>query len=138
VSTPRPVPHGVKYRGRTFRGGNHDYVIRHGGLEVYPRLVASEHRGHPDRTRMPTGVEALDALMGGGIERSTSTLIVGAPGTGKSSLAAQFAACTAHRGEGAAMFIFDESTETLLVTIDTPTHATLADGDAVLTITDDD
>jgi circadian clock protein KaiC len=104
----------VKYRGRTFRGGNHDYVIRHGGLEVYPRLVASEHRGHPDRTRMPTGVEALDALMGGGIERSTSTLIVGAPGTGKSSLAAQFAACTAHRGEGTAMFIFDESTETLL------------------------
>ena len=104
----------IKYRGKTFRGGNHDYVIRHGGLVVYPRLVASEHRGHPDRARMPTGVGALDALMGGGIERSTSTLIVGAPGTGKSSLAAQFVACTAQRGENAAMFIFDESVETLL------------------------
>jgi circadian clock protein KaiC len=50
----------VKYRGKTFRGGNHDYVIRHGGLHVFPRLVASEHRGHPNRTRMPTGVAALD------------------------------------------------------------------------------
>ena len=52
----------INYRGKTFRGGNHDYVIRHGGSMVYPRLVASEHRGHPDRTRMPTGVGALDAL----------------------------------------------------------------------------
>ena len=108
----------VKYRGKTFRGGNHDYVIRRGGLTVFPRLVASEHRGHANRTRIPTGVAALDALLGGGIERSTSTLIVGAPGTGKSSLAAQFAACTANRDEGAAMFIFDESIETLLARSD--------------------
>ena len=104
----------VKLRGKIFRGGNHDYVIRRGGLEVFPRLVAAEHRAHPSRERTPSGVEALDRLLGGGIERSTSTLIIGAPGTGKSTLAAKFAATTAQRGERAAMFIFDESIETLL------------------------
>jgi circadian clock protein KaiC len=108
----------VKFRGKVFRGGNHDYVIRKGGLEVYPRLVAAEHRGHPDRSRMPTGVRELDMLLGGGIERSTSTLIVGTAGTGKSTLAAQFVAATASRGESAAMFIFDESVETLLTRAD--------------------
>ena len=108
----------IKYRGKVFRGGNHDYVIRHGGLEVFPRLVAAEHRGNADRARMPTGVHALDALLGGGIERSTSTLIVGAAGTGKSSLAAQVATSAAQRGERAAMFIFDESVETLLTRAD--------------------
>jgi circadian clock protein KaiC len=104
----------VKFRGKVFRGGNHDYVIRRGGLEVYPRLVAAEHRAPSTRERMPSGIPALDNLLGGGIERSTSTLIVGAAGTGKSSLAGQFAATSAQRGERAAMFIFDESIETLL------------------------
>jgi circadian clock protein KaiC len=104
----------VKYRGKVFRGGNHDYVIRRGGFEVFPRLVAAEHRATSSRERMRSGLDALDQLLGGGIERSTSTLIVGAPGTGKSSLAAQFAASTAQRGERAAMFIFDESFATLL------------------------
>ena len=104
----------VKFRGKVFRGGNHDYVIRRGGLEVFPRLVAAEHRSHSSRERMPSGIAALDQLLGGGIERSTSTLIVGAPGTGKSSVSGQFAASAAKRGERAAMFIFDESIETLL------------------------
>ena len=104
----------VKFRGKVFRGGNHDYVIRRGGLEVFPRLVAAEHRSHSSRERMPSGIAELDQLLGGGIERSTSTLIVGAPGTGKSSVSGQFAASAAKRGERAAMFIFDESIETLL------------------------
>jgi circadian clock protein KaiC len=108
----------VKLRGKTFRGGNHDYIIRRGGIEVYPRLVASEYRAHNDRTRRPTGVAELDMLLGGGIERSTSMLLVGAPGTGKSSLAAQIAANTATHGECAAMFIFDESADTLLMRAD--------------------
>ena len=108
----------VKYRGRAFRGGNHDYVIRQGGLEVFPRLVASEHRGPSSRERMQSGIAELDRLLGGGIERSTSTLIIGAAGTGKSSLAAQFAAATAARGDRAALFIFDESLETLLTRTD--------------------
>jgi len=104
----------VKFRGRQFRGGYHDYIIRRGGLRVYPRLVAAEHRRESDHVKLQSGIPALDALLGGGLERGTSTLIVGAAGTGKSTMAAQFAAAAANRGQHAAMFIFDESTETLM------------------------
>jgi circadian clock protein KaiC len=104
----------LKYRGVKFRGGYHDYVIRRGGLEVYPRLVASEHRSLPSPDKLASGLAELDALLGGGIEHGTSTLIVGAAGTGKSSLAAQFVSAAAARGQSAALFIFDESLNTLL------------------------
>jgi circadian clock protein KaiC len=104
----------IKYRGTAFRGGFHDYLIRRGGLEVFPRLVAAEHRRSPDGQKLPSGIEELDGLLGGGVETGTSTLIVGAPGTGKSSLASQFVAAAAERGKRAAMFIFDESLQTLL------------------------
>ncbi|HET7810630.1 MAG TPA: ATPase domain-containing protein [Steroidobacteraceae bacterium] len=104
----------VKYRGKIFRGGFHDYAIRTGGLEVFPRLVAAEHRRSHETSRISGGVPALDTLLGGGLETGTSTLIVGAPGTGKSTLAAQFVASAADRGLKGAMFIFDESVPTLL------------------------
>ncbi|MDH6595237.1 circadian clock protein KaiC [Variovorax sp. TBS-050B] len=102
-----------KYRGHQFRGGYHDYRIDRGGLRVFPRLVAAEHAGALDQVRIPSGLPALDALLGGGIERGTSTLFVGAPGTGKSTVAVQFAIAAAKRGECAALFIFDESIHTL-------------------------
>jgi circadian clock protein KaiC len=104
----------VKYRGHEFRGGHHDYLIRRGGLQVFPRLVAAEHRGGADRTKLQSEIPALDALLGGGLEQGTSTLVVGAAGTGKSTIAAQFAAAAARRGQHAAMFIFDETIDTLL------------------------
>lgn len=103
----------VKYRGQPFRGGYHDYKIHRGGLQVFPRLVAAEHVNDIAQTKLPSGIEALDALLGGGLEKGTSTLLVGAPGTGKSSVAAQFAIAAAERGEAAALFIFDESVNTL-------------------------
>jgi circadian clock protein KaiC len=104
----------LKYRGVDFRGGYHDYVIERGGLKVFPRLVAAEYRRGSTRARLPSGLPELDALLGGGLEEGTSTLLVGAAGTGKSTLAAQFAAAAAGRGEAAAIFIFDESPQTLL------------------------
>jgi circadian clock protein KaiC len=104
----------VKYRGVKYRGGFHDYVIRAGGLAVFPRLVAAEHRQEQTRKKLPSGIKALDTLLGGGLEEGTSTLIVGAPGTGKSTISSQFAATAAARGEKVAMFIFDESPQTLL------------------------
>ncbi|HEX5070452.1 MAG TPA: ATPase domain-containing protein [Vicinamibacterales bacterium] len=104
----------AKMRGVRFRGGYHDYVIRRGGLDVFPRLVAAEHRQVADRALLPSGVPELDRLLGGGIEAGTSTLIVGAAGTGKSTLAAQFASAAALAGVRGAMFIFDESPATLL------------------------
>ena len=104
----------MKLRGVPFRGGYHDFAIRRGGLEVFPRLVASE-RVAPQRVeKLESGLPALDSLLGGGVERGTSTLLVGAAGTGKSSIAAQFVAAAAGRGQGSAMFLFDESLQTLL------------------------
>ena len=103
----------TKYRGSDFRGGYHDYTIRRGGLEVYPRLVAAEHRQQTDRSRLSSGLAPLDALLGGGVERGTSTLIQGSAGTGKSTIAAMFAEQAAKRGEHATLFIFDESSNTL-------------------------
>ena len=103
----------LKFRGREFRSGFHDYKIVRGGLVVFPRLVANEHVGAIEQTRLPSGVQALDDLLGGGIARGTSTLLVGAPGTGKSILAVQFAYAAAQRGESSALFVFDESTNNL-------------------------
>ena len=104
----------TKYRGTHFRGGYHDYVIERGGLRVFPRLVAAEHRRDKTRLRLASGVAEMDALLGGGLEEGTSTLIVGAAGTGKSTLAAQFAAAAAARGQRASLFVFDESPATLI------------------------
>jgi circadian clock protein KaiC len=105
--------HRLKYRGVAIARRLHDYVIRKGGPRVYPRLVAREHDTAPPTGWLPSGDDAIDELLGGGLERGSSTLIVGAAGTGKSSLATQFAVEAARRGEHAAMFIFDESLATL-------------------------
>jgi circadian clock protein KaiC len=80
---------------------------------VFPRLVAAEHNAEITQVKLPSGIAALDELLGGGLEKGTSTLFVGAPGTGKSSVAVQFAIAAAKRGECAALFIFDESINTL-------------------------
>ena len=98
----------IKYRGRRFRGGYHDFTIKTGGLEVYPRIVASEHRTAFDRSRVSSGVTGLDDLLGGGVERGSSALILGPAGTGKSLFALNFAVAAVKRGEKAALFIFDE------------------------------
>ncbi len=104
----------VKYRGRSFLGGLHDYNLVRGGLLVHPRLVAAHSRGIKERAQCSTGLPKLDLLLGGGIEQGTSTLIVGPPGTGKSSLAAQFVAAAIERGDRAAMFLFEESASNML------------------------
>jgi circadian clock protein KaiC len=104
----------LKYRGVRFRGGFHDFRIKKGGIEVYPRLVAAEHRAPAVLERIASGLPELDQLVGGGFERGSSTLILGAAGTGKSSLASQLVATAAGKGLSAAMFIFDESVTMLL------------------------
>ncbi len=72
----------VKMRGKPFRGGFHDFRIIGGGLEVYPRLIASEHRRAFEPGRLKSGVAALDALLGGGLDRGTSALLMGPAGSG--------------------------------------------------------
>ncbi len=98
----------IKYRGRKFRGGYHDFAILTGGVRVFPRLVSAEHKAHFVRSIVPTGKLEFDALLGGGVERGSSVLILGPAGTGKSLLALTFIATAIARGESAAMFVFDE------------------------------
>ena len=98
----------LKYRGRRYRGGYHDFVIETGGVRVFPRLVSAEHRFEFKRETVPVEDDRLNDLLGGGFDRGASNLILGPAGTGKSLLALSFVESAVARGEGAAMFIFDE------------------------------
>lgn len=103
----------TKLRGVKYRGGYHDFTIRTGGIAVFPRLIAAESRHEYKLEQLASGLVEIDSLLGGGIDRGTSTLIIGPPGTGKSALATQYTIAAAQRGEQAAMFIFDESRATM-------------------------
>jgi circadian clock protein KaiC len=105
----------VKYRGIAFRGGSHDYKIVTGGICVFPRLVAADTRVSATRHQLSSGIATLDALTGGGLDEGTSTLISGPPGTGKSSLCTQYVEAATRRGQKAAMFLFEEATNNLLL-----------------------
>ncbi|UOK36077.1 AAA family ATPase [Pseudomonas palleroniana] len=98
----------MKYRGQKYRGGFHDFTIMEGGVHVFPRLVAAEHRAGYVRETLTSGIQELDALLGGGIETGSSSLILGPAGTGKSLISFIFATAAVARGEKAALFIFDE------------------------------
>lgn len=104
----------VKFRGSDFRTGYHHLRLTRGGLEVYPRLTASEHGEEYERAQLASGVTALDRLLGGGVEIGTSTLIVGPAGSGKSTIALQYAIAAAQRGDHAVVFTFDESRQSML------------------------
>jgi len=103
----------VKMRGIRFRGGYHDFTIEKGGLNIYPRLVASEHHKPFAGEFTPSGHVELDKLLGGGLERGTNALFIGAAGVGKSSLAMTYAIAAAERGEHAVFFAFDEGRGTM-------------------------
>ena len=105
----------VKLRGVEFSGGFHDFTIKRGGIKVFPRLIAADHRSDIDEGQLSSGVPEIDSLLGGGIERGSSTLIMGPAGVGKSTLATQYAVAAAKSGEHAALFVFDESKRSLFV-----------------------
>jgi len=104
----------IKLRGVDFHGGYHDFTIRRGGIELYPRLVAAKDGGDGGEGRLESGIAEIDELLGGGLDRGSSTLIMGPAGAGKSTLATQYAVAAAQRGERAALFIFDESRRSLI------------------------
>ncbi len=103
----------AKLRGVEFHGGYHDFAIRRGGIQVFPCLVAAEHRSPATPGRVTSGVAELDALLGGGPLRGTSTLVLGPAGAGKSTVSLQYALEAARRGEHAAVYSFDEGLDTI-------------------------
>src|SRR3954467_11697527 len=98
----------IKYRGQSFRGGFHDMIIKTGGVTVFPRLISAEHKREFSREPLPSKSRELNRLLGGGVERGSSTLILGPAGTGKSLLTLNFVVAAVERGECASIFIFDE------------------------------
>jgi circadian clock protein KaiC len=104
----------IKLRGSRFSGGYHDFNIETGGIRVFPRLVAAEHRQDFAPEPVSSGLPELDSLLAGGLDRGTSTLVIGPAGSGKSTLTSQFAASAAARGDHAAIYIFDEIRETYI------------------------
>jgi circadian clock protein KaiC len=103
----------VKMRAMKYRGGYHDFTIETGGLAIYPRLVAAEHRRAFLGDLTSTGSAELDALLGGGIERGTSLLLIGGAGVGKSSIALTYGMAAASRDERVEVFAFDEGLGTV-------------------------
>lgn len=103
-----------KLRGVKFREGLHDFEVLTGKLAVYGRLVPAFKSDHRIPGQAATGITTLDAILGGGLDRGTSTLITGPAGSGKSSLATQFAIEACKRGEKVAMFMFDEHLSTVV------------------------
>ncbi len=103
-----------KLRGSSYREGFHDYTIETGGIFIYPRLIASEHKPGFERRSVPSGLAELDALFGGGIDTGTSTLFIGPAGCGKSTVALRYAVSSAQRAEKAVIFTFDEARATLI------------------------
>lgn len=104
----------TKFRGRKYRGGYHDYVIKRGGLQVFPRLVAMDYRTGIETAKMKSGIDALDNLLGGGVETGSSVLAIGPAGAGKSTLALQYAVNAARQGDFATIFTFDERAKSIL------------------------
>jgi circadian clock protein KaiC len=105
----------TKLRGSAFREGFHDYLIRNGGVVVFPRLVASEYKDdRGDQSVAASGIPELDSLAGGGLGRGTSTLLIGPAGCGKTTLALRWLTTAVERGENVVAFIFEETVNTLL------------------------
>ncbi|MBV9812026.1 MAG: AAA family ATPase, partial [Acetobacteraceae bacterium] len=102
-----------KLRGVDFIGGFHDFTIRRGGLEVYPRLIATEHAPSCAGEPIPSGIVELDAMLDGGPLRGTSTLLTGPAGTGKTTITLQYIYAACERGERATLYEFDERVSTL-------------------------
>jgi circadian clock protein KaiC len=105
----------IKMRGQKFQGGVHDFVLDTGRVAVFPRLVASRHRVPSTHAHVTTGSPLLDTILGGGLTRGASTLLLGPSGIGKTSTIVSCMCAALRRGERAVYYLFDESLSILLL-----------------------
>lgn len=105
----------VKMRGLKYYGGYHDFTIESGGIRVYPRLIAANHKRSFSSEPVTTGLDALDALLGDGLFPGTNTLLAGPAGVGKTTTAIRCMLAALKRGQKAAYFLFDERLSTLMI-----------------------
>ncbi len=104
----------IKLRGVKFKGGFHDFRIEAGGIRVFPRMVAADHRSSPTISLVSSNIGELDALLGGGLSTGSTTAIIGPAGVGKTVLATHFVVSLAQGGETSAIYLFDERLNTFL------------------------
>jgi circadian clock protein KaiC len=112
-STRRQI-HIVKLRGVRFQDGRHDFVIKTGGVDLYPRLTASGQSVSEQDGPAESGSAELDGLLGGGLDRGSSVLLLGPAGCGKTTLCSQYLQAALERGESAVCYLFEERRETFL------------------------
>ena len=105
----------IKMRGQKFQGGLHDFILDTGRVAVFPRLVASRHRAPVEHQQVGTGSTRIDEMLGGGLTRGTSTLLLGPSGVGKTTTAVHCMHAALQRGERATYYLFDEGLSTLLL-----------------------
>ncbi len=103
----------LKLRGVKFRGGFHDMKLDTGRILVFPRIKSDDRPPVPSGGRLSSRIPEMDKLLGGGLERGTTVLIMGPAGAGKSAIVSQYAAAAALDGERASLFTFEEGHNTL-------------------------
>ncbi|SHG46651.1 ATPase domain-containing protein [Halobaculum gomorrense] len=102
----------TKFRGSSFASGVHTARVRDGGVHVYPRLVPGDHDAEFTAEAVSSGVDALDDLLHGGIDRGTVSVLSGPSGVGKTTTATHFLVEAAARGERSVAYLFEERAAT--------------------------
>lgn len=104
----------VKFRGRSYQGGAHDFQLQYGGIKLFARKDSAKVPVAESRPPLLSDNVSLDSLLGDGLASGSSTLLLGPAGVGKSSVATLYAVAAARRGDRAILFSFDERRAALL------------------------
>ncbi|KJS28874.1 MAG: hypothetical protein VR64_22420 [Desulfatitalea sp. BRH_c12] len=103
-----------KMRGHKYNSGYQNYRINTGGIEIFTWPKAGVALKHSKWQVLPSGIQALDDLLGGGLETGTACLVTGSTGAGKSTLGSLYVQAAAKQGQHSVIFLFDERKETFL------------------------
>jgi len=103
-----------KFRGSGFMGGDHAIKIDGQGIRVFPRLQPNEYARTFKSTPVSSGIDELDEMLHGGIEKGTISMLTGPTGAGKTNLGIQFMKQASMRGERSVIYTFEESVEVII------------------------